>query len=350
MRQLGIAVASALVASGCNAILGIDDLTLKQDAVVADAAVDAPAICYGTLVPGCFPAVPTGTLTLGGMLDTANDVRCSMGPNCVIGADSITVDTLAVTGPRPLVLVAVTTLTVANQLDAVGTPTRPGPGANSPMCSTPSPGAVLATSGGGAGGSFGGSGVSGGSGAMNGGAGGTPGAIQTPTVLRGGCPGGAGAGAAGIGAGGPGGGAVALYAGVKIQINQDVRASGLGGRGAQSANAGGGGGGSGGMIVLEATTINVANDVFANGGGGGEGATAAGGGNGSESSAFDSNGSGGSGNPGGDGGRGFALNSPADAGKTAGMGGGGGGGGGAGVIWVKGTVTGTKISPTAIPR
>jgi hypothetical protein len=339
--------------TGCNAILGIDDLSLRDAAVMADGTVDAPAVCYGTLAPGCFPAVPTGALTLTGMLDTGNDSRCSMGPSCVIGADSIIVDMLNVTGPRPLVLVAVTTLTIANKVDASSTGARLGPGANSPMCIAPGLAMLSANSGGGAGGSFSTSGGSGGRGAQTGGLGGTPGAIQTPTALRGGCPGGAGAGAsvAMAGVGGNGGGALALYAGVKIKIDEDVRVSGGGGVAGQTGNAGGGGGGSGGMIVLEATMIDVGNDLFANGGGGGEGASlTAPGMNGAESTDYNNPANGGGGNSGGDGGDGFALAMIPQDGMTMGAGGGGGGGGGAGVIWVKGTVTGTKISPAAIPR
>ena len=335
------------MASGCNAILGIDDLSLR-----ADAATDTPTPehCYGTLAKGCFPVVPSGSLTLTGNLDTGSDSRCSMGPFCAIGADTLTVDMLTVSGTRPLVLVALTTLTITNRLEAGSTLARLGPGANSPDCGQPGAGGLGGTSGGGAGGSFSSLGAAGGNGSA-GGTGGTPAAIQTPTALRGGCRGGGGGGA-NLGAGGNGGGAVALYAGVKIQINEDVRVSGAGGGAAQNGNAGGGGGGSGGMVILEAMAIDVANDVFANGGGGGEGASTTGAGNvGVESTAYDNAANGGSGGSGGgDGGDGFALAIAAKPGSTPGGGGGGGGGGGAGVIWVKGTVTGTKISPAAIQR
>ncbi len=340
---------SVVVASGCNTLLGIDDLSLRDGAVLEDTL---PEFCYGMASKACFPAAPTGLVTLSGTLDTASDPRCSAGPTCAIGADSIVVDALTVSGNRPLVLVAVTTLTIANRLDANSTASRLGPGANSPACNAPSPAAAAGTSGGGAGGSFGGSGAAGGKGGGGGGAaGGTPGAIQTATALRGGCPGGPGAGTA-LGVGGHGGGALALYAGVSIQINNDVRVSGTGGTGGQSASSGGGGGGSGGMIVLEAPSIDVVNgDVFANGGGGGEGATSSGpGDSGKEATAYDGPASGGSNNNAGDGGAGFALGAPPGDGKSAGSGGGGGGGGGAGVIWVHGTVTGTKLSPTVIPR
>ncbi len=342
-------MASALAMTGCNAILGIDDLSLRDAGVTGDVTADV-GVCYGTLVHACFPVAPAGPLMLSGTLDTGADQRCSTGPVCAIGADSIVIGALTVSGTRPLVLVALTNLTVSDKLEATSTPNRLGPGANSTMCSSSGPAASAATSGGGAGGSFGTSGAAGGRGAAaGGGAAGTPGVTQTPMALRGGCAGGAGAGAGGNG--GNGGGAISLYAGVKILINEDVRVSGAGGTAGTAGNGGGGGGGSGGMIVLEAPEITIANDVFANGGGGGEGAsTAASGTNGTESNNFDDTANGGGGTSGGDGGDGFALVTPAEGGKTAGMGGGGGGGGGGGVIWVHGVVTGTRISPAAIQR
>jgi hypothetical protein len=352
VRHVGIAVASALVATGCNAILGIDDLSLATDAAVGE--VDAAStICFGTASPACFSEQPSGALTLSGDLDTGTDTRCTSGAICAVGGDTIVVTGLTVTGTRPLALVALTMLTVENRLDASSTPLRLGPGANSSMCSPPVPAVVSTTSGGGAGGSFGSLGGVGGKGGTGGGNGGTPGEPQTPTALRGGCPGGAGAGAsvAITGAGGSGGGAVSLYAGVKITIDEDVRVGGSGGGGGQSGNAGGGGGGSGGMLVLEAPDIDLGSngDVLANGGGGGEGATLTlAGMNGGESTAFDDSGNGGMINSGGDGGDGFASGGPTENGKSGG--GGGGGGGGAGVIWAKGSVIGTKISPPVVQR
>lgn len=340
------------MATGCNAILGIDDLSLR-DAGSSGDGFDAGAFCYGTLAPACFPMAPTGGVTLTGALDTTTDARCSTGPVCAIGAETLVIDTLDVTGSRPLALVAMTTLTIAGKLDASSTPNRIGPAANSMACSIPTPAGNGGNPGGGAGGSFGTRGGTGGKGAMAGGAaGGIPGAPQQPTTLLGGCPGGAGGGAAGtIGVGGNGGGAVALYAGTKIQIDQSIRAVGAGGHGGITASGGGGGGGSGGMIVLEAPMIIALGEVFANGGGGGEGANGGDDGeNGKESGSFAGVAAGGNNSGGGNGGPGFAGTMAAGPGATAGGGAGGGGGGGGGVVWIKGTLTGTKISPAPIPR
>lgn len=341
------------MAAGCNAILGIDDLSLRDGGAGRDAVLDGAAFCYGTLVPTCFPMAPTGGLTLTGPLDTTSDARCSPGPICAIGADNLVIDRLDVTGKRPLALVAITTLTVAGQLDASSTQNRTGPASGSVACTVPSPAGGGGNPGGGAGASFGTVGGTGGKGATGGGAaGGIPGAIQQPTELRGGCPGAPGGGAAGtFGTGGNGGGALALYAGTKIQIDQDIRVVGAGGRGGITAGGGGGGGGSGGMIVLEAPMIVALNDVYANGGGGGEGANGNDDGEtGKESTAFDGVAAGGNNSGGGNGGAGFAGTMAAGPGATAGGGAGGGGGGGGGVIWIKGTLTGTKISPAPIPR
>lgn len=343
-------MAGALVATGCNAILGIDDLSLRDG---GGGSGDASAVCYGTLAPACFAAEPTGGLTLSGDLNTATDPRCSAGPVCAIGANSLVVDGLVVTGPRPLALVAITTLTVAGKLDASSSQSRVGAGANAADCTIAGPGGLAATPGGGAGGSFGTRGGTGGRGAtMTGALGGTAGEVQQPTTLRGGCPGGAGGGVAGtIGTGGSGGGAVSLYAVMRIQIDQSIRVIGAGGRGGISTSGGGGGGGSGGMIILEAPIVIANSDVYANGGGGGEGANDGDDGMlGGESGAFDAAAPGGKGSSGGDGGNGFARSTQAQSGMTMGAGAGGGGGGGGGVIWIKGTLTGTRISPAPVPR
>jgi hypothetical protein len=319
-----------------------------------DGGVDTgPKICYGSqngLVRPCFPSAPTQDLTLPAAINTTNDPLCSTEVTdvpaglCVIARANITVaGTVAVTGSRPLVLVApgAITITGVGVLDAashhattdpyatmqVGANVDPANGCNAPG----PPGA----SGGGAGGTFT---LSGGAGGGGGGAAGSP---QANVTLRGGCSGGSALGANG-GRGGRGGGALYLIANT-ITIAGAINASGEGGaRGITGTNTGGGGGGSGGLIGIDATTINNTGVVFANGGGGGEGSgggtsglpgldptgvTGATGGTGGST--------GGNGGLGGSGGT-AGGNPMGGNGQTAPGEGGGGGGGGTGLIRVYG--------------
>ncbi len=362
-------VVVVIALSGCHAFLGIDDFQTAPDAGVdtsSDAEIDAPSdslTCLGTLKSICFTMPPSGDLVLAGTIDTSTDARCANYPQsggadlCVIAGATITVGTVRVTGAKPLVLAAMTTISVTVQLDASSIGVDVGGGANGAGCTVTTGQAQISGGGGGGGGGFGAVGAAGGRGA-NGGNPGLAGAPIAVTQIRGGCPGGKG----GDGENGSGGrvgasgGALALLAGTSIQIAGGVYASGAGGGGGSpaSGNRGaGGGGGSGGLIVLEAPTINVVGTVTANGGGGGGGAD---GGNGSAGSDgaranYNSVAQGGNregGSRGGDGGDGGYLAVAAMIGfapPASGFGGGGGGGGGVGVIWVHGAVTGTRFSP-----
>jgi hypothetical protein len=370
---------TALLASGCNSLLGIDDLHLVDagsgDTVHPDVPVDQPpgAFCYGTYLSACFATEPTGAVTLSGTVDTATDSRCTVitqagGPDvCAIAGQtiSVTADTTVV-GARPLMLVGTTSITVGAKLDVGSTRTRTGAGGNSALCAPAVNGMTTVTligASGASGGSF--LSMGGGGGAGNGTGAGmatTAQPAQTTTVLRGGCPGGAGgntpAPANGVGgAGGAGGGAVYLYAGQTITVTNKIKASGGAGAGGSTNGAAGGAGGSGGMVVLEAQTLTLTGaEINANGGGGGEGTRTSPGAPGQEDRDWDDTPDGGSGlsTEGGDGGDGAIAAMPAKPGMAGGGGGGGGaagggGGGGIGAIRTKGTVTGGSFSPARTP-
>lgn len=356
MRHGSVLVALvALVAAGCNSLLGIQDLTLD-----VDGAVDAPAYCHGDFVTACLSAAPAGAVTLTEMVDTDSDPRCQAitqpdgSTLCAIAGDTVTVDPAGavVVGSRPLMLIATTAISIAGPLDASSTRAgQRGAGTEPAACGAPPAGTVSAMrGGGGAGGSLGAAGGAGGHASDTTTTGGVPVPAQPAAVLRGGCAGGAGGGATG-GAGGGGGGAIALVS-PTIDISQPLRASGAGGDGATMIGAGGGGGGSGGMLVLEATTITLtgAGEVVANGGGGGEGSGAGAGNPGSDAGTYNAvplggfNGAG-AGGDGGDGGLATGAAQPGDAGAAGLALGGGGGGGGVGILRMTGTISGSQYSP-----
>ena len=331
-----------------------------------DASVDAPVLidagtggmemvqrfCLGTFVHLCVPTPPTDIVVLPPTLSTdaapcRTDVTDMNGtPDlkyCVITGALISGSTIA-TGTRPLVLISAGDITIT-QLDAAshrgGTV---GPAANSTLCLPPG---AAGPGGGGGGGGFGGKGGDGGAGVGAGGAGGKP---SPATVLRGGCPGGAGSTANTLG---NGGGSVMLVAVGTITISTSINASGSSSASAGgSAGAGASGGGSGGMIVLEAATLANNGNVFANGGSGAEGSGAGGnpGGDGNDpTNATAAPGGGGSSATGGDGGAGGAkppTNGDGVKGSDGTGGGGGGGGGAIGVILTHGSMLGGATSPT----
>lgn len=371
MRTLGFALASVVAVSGCNTILGIDDLSLRDGGTPIDGK-DPATNCYGGLVRACFTSVPSAALVLADTIDTGTDPRCtvvtqSAGPDvCAIAGTSITMagDTV-VTGPRALMLVSLGPITVSKKLDASSNTAanRAGPASNSVLCDAAvsgNPG-----NGGGGGGGAGGTFISmgGGGGAGNGTGGGlttNANAPQQAMVLRGGCPGGQGGsnvgGAGGTGgAGGNGGGAVYLF-GSSIVITAELRASGGGGHHALPVDAGGGGGGSGGMLVLEAPQITVmapGGQIVAHGAGGGEGShDPPAGGDGRDDRDWMSIPSGGSGvAEAGNGGNGAFGSTAATNGSTGGGGGaagGGGGGGGTGAVRFRGQLGGVQISPPPV--
>lgn len=334
----------------------LDAMVDAEMTVTVDAPPDAPPCYGGGLVTICPSAPVTDPLaiTASTTINTATSTLCvdytgSEENLCVVAATAISIDAgqqLRAVGPRPLVLLATTALTIDGTLDA----SSGAAGANPAACTPPS----AANGGqGGAGGSWQGRGGSGGGSVSGLGPASAPG--TTTVALRGGCAGGSGAGSS-PGAGGNGGGAVYLIA-ASIAVNGSINASGQGGRRGTDAG-GGGGGGSGGFIGFDspAVTVAAAASVFANGGGGGEGGTPNHNGNSGTTPSDPSAASGGSGgaNHGGNGGSGAAGTtldgSNGRSGGTCNRSGssGGGGGGGAGLIYVyPAQMLGGTVSPPA---
>jgi len=362
------------VSPACSQILGIEDFSLGGDAAIGiDASGPDAQLCYtATLAPFCLTSPPTGAKTLDTALDTSMPTTCTeviaqttMGAPelCVIAATSITVSsTVTVSGTRPLMLLATDTISVGGTLDASSRRgVRVGAGANDPTCSAgTAPLNNASAAGGGGGGSFapppatkgsnGGDGNVGGLLVNNNGVSGAA-LAAAPTYVRGGCKGQDGGDVSATvqgGIGGAGGGAVYLYAGTSIDVAGNIFASGAGAA-AAGLHAGGGGGGTGGLIALEAPMITVGGILAANGANGGSGGEATVGAVGADGATtlYSTQPAAAVNAPGGNGGRGATGAAvPVVAGNgTAGGGAGGGGGGGFGIIWVKGTFTGTQVSP-----
>jgi hypothetical protein len=309
----------------------------------------------------CVPPPSAAVSIPAGLLDTDTSALCAddqpadwltagQPASCFVIATQITSSgngAIVVTGSRPLVLFATTSINLSNNLDAAshrGGSAGPGASPREPQCAPAQNGRNSSGSGGGggAGASFlsrGGNGGSGGTGQtlVAGGVGAA--ASPPPTRLQGGCKGGNGgrgeAQGNNAGAGGQGGGAVYLVAGTTIDLRgRVINVSGAGAAAKKQVadSAGGGGGGSGGMIKLHAPTIttNASTRLIAHGGGGSSGASdakVAGDGDDPDPATLDqaAGGSGGGGN----GGKGFAR-APATAGGNGGNNKGGGGGGGGG--------------------
>ena len=337
---------------------------------IIDAAIDAPPdgpnMDFG---PAPFAVhlttLPTAQVALPGSLNTDTDFHCSATASwvsntqpdaCFVVGTNITSagGPTAVTGSRPLVLVATNGINLSRTIDASSKKSgATGPGANYSGCAAfpTAPGAGSGGGGGGgAGASFmtpGGLGASGDQGNAQAAGGTSPGAVTAPTVLRGGCAGQTG-GSANSGAPGNGGGALYIVAGQSITIGTGVaiNVSGAGGMHGMH-ESGGSGGGAGGMLMLYAPTINATGAVIlANGGGAASGGdmnndgrdggdpmqpiTAAPGGQG----------------PGGNGGNGGILTTGGSGGGGgANSQGGGGGGGGVGYIRSNVTLAGATASP-----
>jgi hypothetical protein len=357
-------------------------LTAATDAtIVAPSAhtltiVDNDATCVGTGATAvCFPA-PTAAATISGTFDTANtNSMCASaaplsgwtgGPDsCFVVATNVTINATTVTGPRPLVVIASGTITVAGDVDAsshIGGTSGPGASTQTCTASVRLPVNSTAGAGGGAGGTFRTKGGDGGDGNNASASNGIAAAVEAaPTVLRAGCRGddggkGNSGGGNNAGLGGLGGGAIYLAAVGTITINNNVliHANGAGADAQTTPNfgfqAGGGGGGSGGMIKLFAPTLIVSGArLMANGGGGSSGGdndTA--GDDGTDPALNNVTNSGVGGNTigdGGSGGNGFggaaAATNGADAGSNNA---GGGGGGGGGLIQSNGALTGAQTS------
>ncbi len=380
MRRL-LCIGVLGLASACNSILGIgdfdvgpaDDVPPPSDTFVPP---DLAPGCFGVLAPYCDPIDSTSNVSVSSM-DTGSNCPKVFQPStgggevCVVTGGNLIVDTtITVTGPRPLMLVAIDSITISSTIDASSRLRgQIGAGAVDQTCTAPAGQSQNGGGGGGGGGGFGDVGADGGAGAQ----GAPPGlggpVLQTPTFLRPGCAAGAGGSGSTVGSGGIGGvsgGVVYLVAGrIEISPSGAVLASGAGGAGANQLGGnrgGGGGGGSGGMIALEAMTITVDGILQANGGGGGGGADSGQGMDGADGTTqpFDSPATGGNseapgkGGPGGSGGAGIK---PPQPGMTPIQGGGGGGGGGAvGYVWVRGQLSGggngnvqSSPPPTQVP-
>src|ERR1043165_5771168 len=123
---------SLALCAGCSSLLGFEDfhtVTGQGDASMpadaTDAMQDASDLCYGALSPICLGAQPTGSLTLDTPINTGTDSRCPViaqaaGPAlCVLASGVIAVNgNVTVTGTRPLVLLAQTSITITGTLDA----------------------------------------------------------------------------------------------------------------------------------------------------------------------------------------------------------------------------------------
>ncbi|HTR50111.1 MAG TPA: hypothetical protein VMJ10_05335 [Kofleriaceae bacterium] len=368
-RTLCVVALASASTTGCKQILGLNDLAPDASTtqmIDAPIGADADANCFGTLATVCVDPPSLMARTIAAAIDT--DTGCdftmpqsgSGGDLCVVAGTTVSVPAsaqVAVTGSRPLVIVATDTIAVDGTLDASsGRGTVKGAAAST--CASSSGTANAMGGGGGGGGSFGTAGGNGGAG-ETGASGGTASQAMAVTSVRGGCAGGAGgngdlAGTGGLG--GDSGGAVYLVAVNSIAIDATgvVLANGAGGSNPVGPECGGGGGGAGGLVALEAPTITVVGTIAANGGGGSEGTGNSGmakpGTNGGLP--YDVPAAGGSGGTsvGGDGGAGAAATTAAVVGQNGQPGGAngagaGGGGGGAGIVWVKGSLTGTLISP-----
>lgn len=344
--------ALALALSGCELVadipspLAVTDVDANTtDGGDVDAMIDSDG-CSGSFLRVCTQ--PSGTdVTLPAAIDTSTSTLCTVevdataGELCVIAARSINLAagvTLQVTGTRPLVLVAATTVTLDGTLNAKN--------ASGTGCT------FTASTGisGGAGGSRGGTGGKGGTGAS--GAGGVPGAAM-PLSLLGGCP-----GAPSLNSSPPGvGGGSVLVVAATILVAGIVNAAGTGGGGSAVPQAGGAGGGSGGVIILDAPNVTVAGTLLASGGGGGEGgqSTVLGGGAVGHPGATPNpampiiaaaGGVGGTGGDGGAGGAILAINGT-DGGRSGNIITGGGGGGASGLIKI--TATAPTITGPVVP-
>ncbi len=328
-----------------------------------------PAGCYGTAyITVCPKVMPTSPLHIGNRhvhTDATSPDCLALDPDvpvCVLAGSDVQVSNfLSAEGPRPLVVLSLSTLDVNGTIDVAShrdlSPQATGAAADVDACGgTP----AVTSTGGGFGGSFGSQGGNGGTTGPSG----LAGPAITPTTLRGGCAGGIGKDFIVNNTGGRGGGAVQLIALTSITVLGDINASGSSGGGANPTNNGGGGGGSGGMIVFDAPllTFDAAAQVYANGGGGGGGSSDNGvaiASNGGDASGFNSGTGGGTGIPGltatspngALGGDGAVFSAGAIAGHDGTSGGGnGGGGGGYGIVRVLQAPIPTtgRVSPPAV--
>jgi hypothetical protein len=366
-------------AAGCP---GSDGAVIGSDMGDLDMGPDIDArLCYGAgAYTVCVQAPPLDAVTFTGSapFDTSvTNTSCvtaawtmatGQPDACFVVGTAITIPSLVVTGPRPLVLLSASMITISGFVDVAGhradTGNRAGPGADPTACDVGTlPGGDVDGGGGGAGGSFMSMGGDGGDGRVNNN--GVAGASEAtaPTRLRGGCSGQAGATGQGAGAGGPrgpAGGGLYLIAATQITLGDGatINASGGGGGKPVTRESGAGGGGSGGMIIMNAPVIAGQGGgafIVANGGGGGAGADDTTGGAvtgtfGSETDpTMPTTAAAGGNGPAGDGGAGATQAASAQPGGNGGTNNaGGGGGGGRGYIQSNVQPTGVSTSPTIV--
>jgi hypothetical protein len=283
------------------------------------------------------------------------------GPEvCVLQVRDLIIErdgVLAVSGSRPLVIMATGDVDIRGAIDVSAEHQRPGPGGSiggrfddgsgiGPSGGQPGAHQARFDDGGGGGGGLCGAGGRGGDGGdASGGAGGGRIDLALLQPLRGGSGGGAGNGSFGnVGLGGAGGGAIQISALGRIRLEGAILTGGGGGLGGRAEPAfenfgAGGGGGSGGAILLEAATIELqpGSLLTASGGGGGAAAiTGYDGGDGEDGAdRIVALGGDGAGARGGDSGGGAMIDGSDGGDDGIRNANGGGGGGGAGCIVVR---------------
>jgi hypothetical protein len=208
------------------------------DAVTATFDATATlAITNATLDTGSGATQPMLSVTLPAGAMLLHSAQAGGGPElAILEVGSMTVTgTLSVTGGRPLVVIARSTIVVAGAIDGSARKATPGAGGSGPGAGAGSGGGGIDDGpsfddSGGGGGGFGETGAAGqGSGPCGGGALGP--AYGTPELatLEGGSGGGAVSPACSTQPAGAGGGAIQLFAGESITVDGAVRASGGGG-------------------------------------------------------------------------------------------------------------------------
>jgi hypothetical protein len=232
---------------------GVDAGDAGGDWRGAQAGILTTMTCDNT----CLPASP---VTI-----QQNDVNGTLADLYVLKSLTLGATTsLALSGPRPIILAVLTTVDIQGQLivtaGGFSTPGAPGPGVGQGGASFPNsaPG----------GGSYCGKGGHGSASAPPAAAGGTTYGSSAVTPLVGGSTGGMASADGGNGCplGARGGGALQIVAGTSIAVGQ-YGAINAGGGGGIACAGGVTGGGSGGAILLEAPTVTIRGNLAANGGG-----------------------------------------------------------------------------------
>lgn len=389
------AVWLALLAAGCNQVLGVTDPHLRDGGPLGGDAgdmTDGSTACAGdgfgytiSNVASCdILAAAPAPLIVNSTIDTsANTVTVGTTAQPLPASALVTqpggsqVRVISVTGFRVppgitinvvgqygLVVVVRGDVVIDGTVNASANHTTAAAGSrNAAECSTSAGASGALDSGGGGGnnssggggGGHGGSGAAGGNGVgvlvnlIPGGMGGVADANQALRPLRGGCPGGVRAG----GMPAAGGGAIQISASGRIDLSGTIAAAGGGGFALDTsvpAPAGGAGGG----ILLEAGTISMAATaaVTANGGAGADGGgtvTACSGENGHPRNAIPATGGSCNGSTDITGGAGGTSMAPAHGGDSGTRG--TGGGGGVGHIAIHShaftQAAGSVVSPTA---